>query len=208
MNKTNYVIRLEQKEDRRTVEHLVRESFWNVYRPGCLEHYVLHEMRNHPDFIPELNFVLEKDGIIIGQNVFVRAAIQADDGRSIPIAAMGPICIAPAFQRQGWGKILLDYTMEKAKQSGIQALCFEGNIDFYGKSGFDRAGKFGIRYHSLPEGADASFFLCKELTPGYLDGITGAYTPPACYFVDEEKADAFDKSFPAKEKQKLAGQIF
>lgn len=208
MNKINYKIRLEKKEDEREVENLVRESFWNMYRSGCYEHYVLHCQRKSVDFIPELDFVLEKDGKIIGQNVFVRAKIKADDGRLIPIATMGPICIAPEFKRQGWGKILLDYSLEVAKDFGIKALCFEGNIDFYGKSGFDFASKFGIRYHGLPEDADSSFFLCKELEKGCLDGITGEYSTPECYFVEEKDVEEFDKTFSPKEKLKLTGQIF
>lgn len=208
MNKNDVIIRLERKEEEREVETLVREAFWNVYRPGRLEHYVLNQMRNNPDFIPELNFVLEKDGKIIGQNVFVRAVIKADDGREIPISAMGPICIAPELKRQGYGKFLLDYTLERAKEFGVKALCFEGNIDFYGKSGFDYASQFGVRYHGLPEGADASFFLCKELEKGYLDGVTGEYAPPQCYFVDEKEAEEFDKEFSPKEKLRLEGQIF
>lgn len=208
MNKNDVIIRLERKEEEREVETLVREAFWNVYRPGCLERYVLNQMRNNPDFIPELNFVLEKDGKIIGQNVFVRAVIKADDGREIPISAMGPICIAPELKRQGYGKFLLDYTLERAKEFGVKALCFEGNIDFYGKSGFDYASQFGVRYHGLPEGADASFFLCKELEKGYLDGVTGEYAPPQCYFVDEKEAEEFDKEFSPKEKLRLEGQIF
>lgn len=208
MNQSDIIIRLETREDHTTTEALVREAFWNLYRPGCLEHYVLNQMRNHPDFLPELCFVMEKDGRIIGQNVFVRASIAADDGTRISIATMGPICIAPELKRQGYGKLLLDYTLEKARAYGIKALCFEGNIDFYGKSGFDYASKFGIRYHGLPEGADASFFLCKELEVGALNGVTGEYAPPECYFVDEEKAEAFDRKFPAKEKRKLPGQIF
>lgn len=208
MNKNGCIIRLERKEERREVENLVRESFWNVYRPGCLEHYVLNQMRNNPAFIPGLDFILEKDGKIIGQNVFVNAAIKSDDGRIIPAAAMGPICIAPQFKRKGYGKILLDFTLEKAKDFGIKAVCLEGNIDFYGKSGFDFASRFGIRYNGLPEGADSSFFLCKELEKGALDGVSGEYAPPECYLVDEEKAEEFDKSFPYKEKLKLKGQIF
>lgn len=206
--KNDYVIRLERKEDRRTVENLVRDSFWNVYRPGCLEHYVLHRMRSYPAFISELNFVMEKDGVIIGQNVFVRAAIRADDGRTVPVAAMGPICIAPDRKRKGYGKLLLDYTLERAKEYGVKAVCFEGNIDFYGKSGFDYASKFGLRYHGLPTGDDAPFFLCKELEKGYLDGVSGEYAPPDCYDVDEAEAEAFDRDFPKKEKLKLPGQIF
>lgn len=207
MNKNDYIIRLEKKEEYREVENLVRQSFWNVYRPGCLEHYVLNQLRNDAAFVSELDFVMEKDGELIGQNIFVKAEIKADDGRSIPIMTMGPICIAPKFKRQGYGKILLDYSLEKAAEMGAGAVCFEGNIDFYGKSGFKYARMFGIRYHGLPDGADDSFFVCKELKKGYLDGVTGEYATPSGYFVDQAEADEFDKQFPPKEKLKLPGQI-
>ncbi len=205
------VIRREKVEEYRDVENLVRESFWNVYRPGCLEHYVLHQLRNDPAFVPELDLVMEKDGKLIGQNMFMRAVIKSDDGRDIPIMTMGPICIAPEFKRQGYGKILLDYSVDRAAALGCGALCFEGNIDFYGKSGFTYAREYGIRYHDLPEDADASFFLCKELVPGYLNSITGVYAPPEGYFSAEqnpEAFEAFDALFPYKEKLRLPGQIF
>ena len=208
MNKNDYVIRLERKEEYRKVEELVRESFWNVYRPGCLEHYLLNQLRKNADFVKELDFVMEKDGELIGQNVFVKAIVKADDNRDIPIMTMGPICIAPKFQRKGYGKILLDYSIAKAASLGCGALCFEGNIDFYGKSGFTFARNFGIRYHGLPEDADDSFFLCKELTDGYLDGITGEYFTPQGYFISEEEIEKFDKMFQHKEKRTLPGQIF
>lgn len=204
----NIIIRLEKKEEYREVENLVRESFWNVYRPGCLEHYVLNQLRNDKDFVKELDFVMEKDGKLIGQNMFMRAVIKADNGKDIPIMTMGPICIINELKRKGYGKMLLDYSLDKAKELGCGALCFEGNIDFYGKSGFTFASKFGIRYHGLPEGADSSFFLCKELFTGYLNGITGEYATPKGYFVDEKEAEEFDKQFPYKEKLKLPGQIF
>ena len=206
--KNDCIIRLERTEEHRETETLVREAFWNVYRPGCLEHYLLNQLRNDEAFVPELNFVMEKDGRLIGQNMFMRAVIKADDGRDIPIMTMGPICITPELQSKGYGKILLDYSLEKAAELGCGALCFEGNINFYGKSGFTYASKFGIRYHGLPEGADASFFLCKELKNGYLDGISGEYTPPKGYFVDEAEAEEFDKQFPPKEKLKLPTQLF
>ena len=206
--KNDCIIRLERTEEHRETEALVREAFWNVYRPGCLEHYVLNQLRNDEAFVPELNFVMEKDGRLIGQNMFMRAVIKADDGRDIPIMTMGPICIAPELQSKGYGKILLDYSLKKAAELGCGALCFEGNIGFYGKSGFAYASEFGIRYHGLPEGADASFFLCKELKKGYLDGISGEYTPPKGYFVDEAQAEEFDKQFLPKEKLKLPTQLF
>ncbi len=207
----NIVIRRETEKDYRAVENLVRESFWNVYRPGCLEHYVLHRLRNDPAFVPELDFVMEKGGQLIGQNMFMRACIRADSGASVPIMTMGPICIAPEYKRRGFGKMLLDYSLEQATALGCGALCFEGNILFYGKSGFTYASDFGIRYHGLPEGADASFFLCKELIPGYLRSVTGEYAPPEGYFAAEqnpEDFEAFDALFPPKEKLKLPGQLF
>ena len=206
--KNDCIIRLERTEEHRETETLVREAFWNVYRPGCLEHYALNQLRNDKAFVPELSFVMEKDGRLIGQNMFMMAVIKADDGRDIPIMTMGPICITPELQGKGYGKILLDYSLEKAAELGCGALCFEGNINFYGKSGFTYASEFGIRYHGLPEGADASFFLCKELKNGYLDGISGEYTPPKGYFVDEAQAEEFDKQFPPKEKLKLPTQLF
>ena len=208
MNINDYRIRLERKEEYRAVENLVRESFWNVYRPGCLEHYVLNQLRNNPDFVPELDFVMEMDGNLIGQNMFMRAVIQADDGRQVPIMTMGPICIRPSHQGKGLGKALLDASLQKAALMGCGAVCLEGNIGFYGKSGFDYARNFGIRYHGLPDDADDSFFLCKELIPGYLDGITGVYAAPQGYFVDTAEAEAYDRTFPYMEKKKLPGQLF
>lgn len=209
----NYSIRVEEERDYSTVESLVRQAFWNVYRPGCTEHYVLHHLRNCQDFIPELAFVMEADGKIIGQNVFVKAQITKSNGTAFPILTMGPICIANEYKRKGYGKILLDYSLEKAKALGYGAVCFEGNIDFYGKSGFDYASKFGIKYHGLPEGMAADFFLCKELKSGYLDGITGVYATPEPYFVAEENPEDFEKferEFNLKnplEKLKLPGQL-
>ena len=208
MNSKNYTIRPERPEDYSAVEHLVRESFWNVYRPGCSEHYVLHVLRDNPAFVRELDFVMEQNGALIGQNIFMKTVIEADDGRSIPVLTMGPICVAPERKRQGYGKAILDYSLQQAAALGFGAVLFEGNIDFYGKSGFSYARTFGIRYHDLPEGADDSFFLCKELIPGYLDGVTGVYQTPQGYYVSDEDVEQFDKDFPPKEKQKLPGQIF
>ncbi|MBR6430316.1 MAG: N-acetyltransferase [Oscillospiraceae bacterium] len=208
MNTNDYTIRLEKPEDYREVENLVRESFWNVYRPGCSEHYVIHMLRDDPAFVKELDFVMEKDGELIGQNMFMRTVINADDGRVISVLTMGPIGITPELKRRGYGKALLDYSLRKATELGYGAVLFEGNIGFYGHSGFHYARSFGIRYHDLPEGADDSFFLCKELIPGYLDGITGVYQTPPGYYVDDADVENFDQAFPRKVKLKLPGQIF
>ena len=203
--KNDYTIRLETKSDYRTVENLTREAFWNVYRPGCLEHYVLHCYREREDFVPELDFVMEKDGAIIGHVMYAKSEIYTDDGKTVPIMTFGPISIAPENQRQGYGAALLRYSMEKAKEMGCGALAITGNIGFYGKSGFVVAKTKGIRYADDP---DAEYFLIAELIPGFLDGVSGAYKDPDGYFVDEAEADEFDKQFPPKERLKLPGQLF
>lgn len=208
MTQATYLIRLEETADHRAVETLIREAFWNVYHPGCSEHYVMHMLRDDPAFVRELDFVMEQNSELIGQNMFMRTHIDADDGRAVPVLTMGPICITPALKRKGFGKRLLDFSLEKAAALGFGAVLFEGNIGFYGKSGFDYARNFGIRYHDLPADADDSFFLCKELKPGYLDGVTGVYQTPQGYYVADADVEAFDAAFPPKEKRKLPGQIF
>lgn len=202
------IIRNEKPEERRAVENLIRESFWNVYRPGCLEHYVMHVLRDDPAFVRELNFIMYKDGELIGQNMFMKTKIDRDGGGETEVLTMGPICITPHLKRKGYGKILLDYSLQEAKKLGYGAVLFEGNIGFYGKSGFTYAREFGIRYHDLPQKADDSFFLAKELIPDYLKDVTGVYQTPQGYYVDESEAEKFDAEFPKKEKLKLPGQLF
>lgn len=207
MNQKDYSIRLETKKDYKEVENVTREAFWNVYRPGCMEHYVLHCYRDREDFIKELDFVMEKDGKIIGHVMYSKAEIKADDGRKIPIMTFGPISILPEYKRKGYGKKLLDYSMEKAKEMGAGVLCMEGNIDFYGKSGFVVASTKGIHYYAEPRENEVPYFLVKELEDGFLDDIEGIYHTPEGYFVDEKEVESFDQQFPKKEKLKLPGQL-
>lgn len=207
MTENKIIIRNERKEDYRKVENLTREAFWNDYHPGCTEHYVLHCYRNDPAFVPELDFVMELNGELIGQIIYVRSEIDCDDGRKLPIMTFGPIGIAPEYKRQGYGKRLLDYSMEKAKGMGVGVLVITGNILFYGKSGFVPAKTKGVRYADDP---DADYLLVKELIPGFLDGISGAYKDPDGYFVCEKNPEDFERfeaTFPKKEKQKLPGQL-
>ena len=207
-------IRLEQPKDYHEVENLTREAFWNVYRPGCTEHYVLHQYRTNPDFIPELDFVMEEEqGCIIGHIMFSRAELVLDDGNKIPSWTFGPISIHPDYKRKGYGLQLLNYALEKARELGIGFLCMEGNIDFYRHAGFGLASRLGIHYHAEPRDAEVPYFLAQELVPGWLkrQGITNAtYTPPWGYFVADNNPEAFEAyeaTFPPKEKLRLPGQL-
>lgn len=203
-------IRLEQPDEQRAVEELTREAFWNVYKPGCVEHYVLHRYRSHPDFIPQLNFVMLLGDQLIGHVMFSKAQIVRTDGTALQAWTFGPISIAPDYKRQGYGLLLLQYAMEKARAMGIGVLCMEGNIDFYRHAGFVLASSLHIHYHGEPAESDVPYFLAQELIPGYLNGVEGTYHTPPCYFIaDEDEADfqAFEATFAPKEKALRKGQL-
>ena len=206
----DYTIRMEQPCDFSTVENLTRESFWNVYHPGCTEHYVLHCFRNNPDFIPDLSLIMEKDGKIIGHVMYSKAVITLENGGILPSWTFGPISIHPNYKRQGYGLKLLNYSLEKAKSMGVGFVCIEGNIAFYKNAGFDLASKLKIHYHAEPKDVEVPYFLAKELVPGYLGGAEGTYCPPKGYFVAAENPEAFEAyeaQFPPKQKLVLPGQL-
>lgn len=206
-------IRLEKPADYRVVEELTREAFWNVYRPGCTEHYVLHCYRDNPDFIPDLDFVMEEGNRIIGHVMFSKAELILSNGLHKPSWTFGPISIHPDYKRKGYGLQMLRFALVKAREMGIGFLCMEGNIDFYSHAGFCLASGFHIHYHDIPDKEEVPFFLAQELIPGWLkaNGIVEAtYCPPAGYFVAEnnpEAFEAFEATFPEKEKLRLPGQL-
>ena len=209
-NIREYNIRLEEPADWQEVENLTREAFWNVYRPGCLEHFVLNRYRSNPDFIPELDLVMEVGGRIIGHVMYSRAELTSDGGDVLPAWTLGPISIHPDWKRKGYGLSLLRFSLEKAREMGIGILCFEGNVDFYGKAGFVLASSLGIHYHAEPKDDPVPYFLAQELVPGYLGDREWTYCPPKGYFVADEDPEGFeryDAAFPAKEKHFMEGQL-
>ena len=203
-------IRLEVPADWQEVENLTREAFWNVYRPGCLEHFVLNRYRSNPDFIPELDFVMEAGGRIIGHVMYSHAELRSDEGDVLPAWTLGPISIHPDWKRKGYGLELLKFSLEKARGMGIAVLCFEGNIDFYGNAGFVLASSIGIHYYEEPKDDPVPYFLAQELAPGYLGGREWTYRTPKGYFVADEDPEGFESyeaGFPAKEKHFMEGQL-
>ncbi len=205
------IIRREEEKDYRITEELIRDSFWNVYRPGAMEHYLMHCFRSQDSFVPELDLIMEKDGEIIGQIMYARSILRHEDGRVKPAMTFGPICIANAYKRQGYGKMLLDHSMELAKKMGAGVLCITGNILFYGKSGFTTASSLGIAYEDAAEGDTiVPYFLARELQEGYLQGERWIYRDPEPYFICERDPagfEAFDATFPEREKLVLPGQL-
>lgn len=198
------IIRTETEKDYKTAENVTREAFWNVYRPGCLEHYVLNQFRSNKDFIPQLSFVLEKDGKVIGHIMYAKAYIELEDGAKLPIMTFGPFSILPQYRGKGYGAYLLTYSMEQAVKMGAKALAITGDINYYGRFGFVLAKIKNVFYKADP---DADYFLIKELEQGLITGIKGYYTDPDGYFVDETEAEIFDTQFAPKQKLILPTQL-
>ena len=195
MKEKDLIIRNEIISDYDEVEKMVRSSFLNIYREGALEHYLLHMIRNDKSFIKELDFVLLKNNEIIGQIVFAKSFIKTNDNKQIEVATFGPLCIRNEYKRKGYGKYLLDYSMNKAKELGIKALFIEGNYNFYKHCGFEISKNIGIIYEDDP---DANYFLVKELEKGFLSNIKGTYKDPDIYLKacnDEKGSLEFDKKF-------------
>ena len=200
-------IRLEQPEDRREAEELTRDAFWNKYRPGCTEHYILHRYRDLPDFVRELCYVVEIDGRLVAHIMYSRASILADSGARIPILIFGPVSVLPEKQGMGYGGALIQHTLSLAAHMGFGAVAITGDPGYYHRFGFVRGSEFGIRYGGVPDGADAPFFLIKELQKGFLQGGTGVFHDPDGYVTDDAEVDSFDASFPPREKLVLPGQL-
>jgi len=208
-------IRLEIPGDYSAVENLTREAFWNVYKPGCSEHYVLHAFRKRPEFIKELDFVLEDDingkMAIVAHVMFAESILIRSDGIQIPICTFGPISVTPLLQRKGYGRTLLTYALEKAAQLGYGAVCITGNIAFYGICGFVTASSRNVKYAEDPD-SDTPYFLLKELRPGFLNeklaGMSASFKEPDGYFVSDDDVETFDSQFPPKQKFTLPGQLF
>ena len=205
-------IRPERPEEFRKTEELVRAAFWNVYRPGCTEHFVLHCLRSDPAFVQDLDLVLTLDGLLAARIVFVCSSIDCGKGRHLPVMTFEPVSVAPAFQKHGLGSLLLREAIKRAKALGVGALCITGDVAFYRRFGFTYAGKFSIRYRDAdPNDTVVPYFLVKELHPGFLTGISGTYADPTVYFAAqrfEKDFERFEATFPPLEKKVLAGQLF
>ena len=191
-----FEIREEKLSEQRETENVVREAFWNVYSPACSEHYLVHRIRQCPAFIPQLNLVAVKNGIIVGHVMNIKSHISGDDGKCYEVVSLGPISVLPQYQREGIGTELISEVKKIAKELGYRAILLYGNPAFYLKQGFEPAEKYGIR-NSENMFADALHVY--GLFAGALDGLTGKYYENDIYYTDEGEVKAFDKDFPFKE---------
>jgi len=195
----NLTIRLETENDYRTVETLTREAFWNVYKPGADEHYFVHRMRAHKDFLPELAYVLELDGEIIGNIMYSKSLLLDEDGQQKVVLTVGPISVAPQYQRQGLSKLMLEHTFARAVEMGYDTVINFGNPPNYVARGYVSCKKKNV---CLGKDIYPTALLVRELISGVLDGKKWQYVQndaDACC-EDTAAVEAFDATFPPKEK--------
>ncbi|HOC28740.1 MAG TPA: N-acetyltransferase [Treponemataceae bacterium] len=191
-------IRLETQEDYRAVEEMTRDAFWNLYVPGCDEHYLCHIIRDHPDFVPELDFVAELDGVIVGSIMYTKAWLIGEDQERVEILAFGPLCVRPGYQRRGIGTALIEKTRTLAREMNIPAIVIYGDPHNYCKHGF----KNGIDYRvSDMNGEHPAGLLVLELESGFFGRKNWKALQSDVFMFDQSAAAGFDSTFPPKEKK-------
>lgn len=196
-------IRNEEPGDYKTVETITRDAFYNLYIPGCMEHYLVRKMRGHEDFIPELDFVLEADGKVVGYIMYTKATLTDEAGNVKNILTFGPLCIEPGHQRRGYGKLLIQHSFEKAVSMGYDTVVIFGMPSNYVSSGFVCCKKYNV----CVEGERfPSAMLVKELKPGALDGRKWYYKDSPVMAVAPEEANAYDDTLTPKERKHTAAQ--
>ena len=196
-------IRNEKETDYKLVEDITRKAFYNMYIPGCVEHYLVHIMRGHEDFIPELDFVLELDGRVIGNIMYTKAELTDEEGSKKEIVTFGPVSILPEYQRKGYGKMLIEHSLNRAAELGYEAVVIFGSPSNYVSSGFKCCKKYNV---CVEKGKYPAAMLVKELKPGTLDGRIWFYSDSPVMSIDEGKAREFDDSLEKMEKRWMPSQ--
>ncbi len=197
------IIRNERKSDWETVETITRKAFYNLYVPGCAEHYLVHIMREHEDFIPELDFVLELDGNVIGNIMYTKAVLTDEAGNKKEILTFGPVCVLPEFQRKGYGKRLMEHSFEKARELGYDVIVIFGSPVNYVSRGFSSCRKYNV---CVEGGKYPAAMMVKELIPGVLAGHRWQYEDSPVMALDEEAAERYDSTLEPMEKKHLPSQ--
>lgn len=199
----NISIRNETKADYRTVEEITRKAFWNLYIPGGIEHYLVHVMRAHEDFMPELDLVIALNQQVIGNIMYTKTTLVDESGDKKKILTFGPVCILPEYQRKGYGKKLIEYSFEKAAALGYEVIVIFGNPGNYVSRGFKSCKKYNV---CLENGTFPAAMMVKELKPGALDGRKWIYYESPAFTIDEKEAEVFDGQFEKMEKKVQASQ--
>lgn len=192
-----YLIRVEEEKDYDEVVNLTRESFWNVYKPGCDEHLMVHQIHSSSAFVKKLSSVASDGDKLVASIIYTLAKVVDDQGKSEEVLCMGPICVLPEYRNEGIAAKLIEDTSKKARDLGYKAVVIYGNPDYYRRFGYVNAEKFGI---TTPDGTNFDAFMALELEEGKLNGVCGKYYVDEAFEIDKDTLSEFEKKFPYKEK--------
>ena len=207
------IIRLEEEKDHEEVENLVRDAFWNIYRPGAYEHYIVHQLREDSSFIEDLAYVIEKDSEIIGHINYsigkLKISKSQTNSKETDAVVLGPLSIKTEYQSQGYGSKLIEFTLEIAKEKDIPFIFVIGDENYYSRFGFESGSKYNIFLDGTDTSEENPFFMIKLINNSLneKDYEKGIFLNPKVFNVDDEEVDDFDKNFEYKEKKVLEGQL-
>ena len=207
MSNNQITLRKERPDDFETIANVIREAFWNVYQPGCTEHFIVERLRHSPAFIKDLAYVAIHQGQIVGHIAYANSFIETNDGRHLDTILFGPVSVLPEFQGRGFGSKLIKQTLAEASRLGHKLICITGNPDYYHRFGFETASKYHIHMRNLPIEDEAPFFMVKALQDIDIQAYQGLHIEPAVYETNQEDVDRYDGRFPAKVKEIRLGQL-
>lgn len=196
-------IRNETEKDYKIVEEITRKAFYNIYVPGCVEHYLVHIMRQHKDFIPELDFVMELDGRVIGNIMYTKARLAGEDGMEKKILTFGPISVLPEYQRKGFGKKLMEYSFAQAEALGYDVIVIFGSPANYVSCGFRSCKRYNV---CTEDGKYPAAMLVKELVLHTLEDRKWVYYGSPVMEFCQEEAQRYDDALEKMEKKYLPSQ--
>ena len=197
---------METENDYFEVENMVRNSFWNIYRPGAFEHYIVHNLRDDESFLENLTYVMESNDEIIGYIGYSVGFIDYGDER-IDAVVLGPLAIHEDFQNQGLGSKLIYHTLNLAKDDDIPFVFVVGDEDYYRRFGFISASEYDLYLEGTDTGDECPFFMIRVFDESKLKRRTGIFHNPEVFDVDSQDVDEFDKRFEYRQKKVLEGQL-
>ena len=197
------VIRPERPKEYKRVEQMVLDAFWNKYRQGCNEHFLVHQLREQDIYLPDLSRIAVIGDEIVGAIFYSKSLLENDHGRK-EILTFGPLCVAPEWQGCGVGERLLKETLELAGNAGYEGVVIMGEPDYYPRLGFKTCDHFGI---TTADGKNFDAFMGIELVPGGLSAFGGRYIEAEFFeSLSEEENQVFTKGFETPGMQKFPGQ--
>ncbi|MDF2591171.1 MAG: GCN5-related N-acetyltransferase [Clostridia bacterium] len=203
LNAEEVEIRMETEDDWYKVELMTQHAFWNKHNLGCVEHYIVHKLRQDKDYLPELSRIAVKDGEVIGCIMYSKSRV-VDGADTHEIITFGPLCIEPKWQGCGVGELLLRETMNLAANKGYKGIVIFGEPDYYPRIGFKTCDNFNI---TTSDGKNFDAFMGIELAEGSMKGIKGKFYESKVFEnLPKEEVEEYNKKFPKLQKLRFPGQ--